>query len=494
MLKRFTLFFLLLLSSSFFFQLSAQELPPRPDKYTPVNDPTNTLTSEEIRTISDSLIAFEKRTTTQIVVVVVNQLNGYTVEDYANKLYNSWGIGQADGQNNGALLLVALVERKVRIEVGYGLEAKITDAAAANIISEKITPRFKENKYFDGIRDGVFAMVARAEGGNFNRTLLDAPVLEQFWIRALLAFLIFAFIFGREKDWASLVTHTIGALLLLGFTDMLFWEAMGFEPQNHSAAAIIGSFFAWGIWLPALGYLAASKSTGRYRPISPVSTIIYMGVAFSVYHIAGLAFLEAIGYTIFSAGFFALWAWNYAQLTDPKKLSPAPTASNTLATEAPADIATEVVTDAAKADNTKKPPVLLPPSSMSSEMSFYAFMLYIIATIIIYIPDALGLTFMSHPITHLLFAILIAMLITSALAAATPKKSTKKAAAKSTKKGKTYGSKHDNYSDYSDYKDYSDYSDSYSDSKSSYSDYSDSYSDSSWGGGSSGGGGASGSW
>jgi uncharacterized membrane protein YgcG len=484
MLRRFTLFFLLLLSSSFFFQLSAQELPPRPAKYTPVNVPTNTLTSEEIALISDSLIAFEKRTTTQIVVVVVNQLNGYTIEDYANKLYNAWGIGQGKDQNNGALLLVALVERKIRIEVGYGLEAKITDAAAANIIAEKITPSFKENKYFDGIRDGVFAMVARAEGGDFNRTLLNAPVLEQFWIRALLAVLIFALIFSREKDWASLATHTVGALLLLGCTDKLFWEAIGFEPQTHGAAAVIGSFFAFGFWLPALGYLAASKSTGRYRPISPVSTIIYMGVAFSVYHIAGLAFLEAIGYTIFSAGFFALWAWNYAKMTDPKKLSPA----------AEQPTLTKLAAAAAKADSSKTPSVLLPPSSMSSEMSFYAFLLYIIATIIIYIPDALGLTFMSHPITHLLFAILIAMLITSALAAATPKKSTKKAAAKSTKKGKTYGSKRDNYSDYSDYKDYSDYSDSYSDSKSSYSDYSDSYSDSSWGGGSSGGGGASGGW
>ena len=100
------------------------------------------------------LADLEAKTTTQLVVVTLRSLQGYDIADYGYQLGRHWGIGQK-GRNNGAMLVVAPAERKVRIEVGYGLEGMLTDAVTRLIIANAILPRFRTGDFSGGIERGV---------------------------------------------------------------------------------------------------------------------------------------------------------------------------------------------------------------------------------------------------------------------------------------------------------------------------------------------------
>ncbi|MBN6773255.1 TPM domain-containing protein [Pseudomonas granadensis] len=114
--------------------------------------------------LSQQLQAHEQATGEQVMVVTLPDLQGTTIEDFGVQLGRYWGIGQKD-KNNGALLIVARDERKLRIEVGYGLEDRLTDAQASVIIHQVITPAFKAGNFSKGISDGVAAMLV-VLGGN----------------------------------------------------------------------------------------------------------------------------------------------------------------------------------------------------------------------------------------------------------------------------------------------------------------------------------------
>lgn len=109
------------------------------------------------------LTAHEDATTNQVVVVTQDDLQGYTIEEFGYRLGREWGIGQNE-KNNGVLLLVAKSERKVRIEVGYGLEGMLTDAIASNIIHGIVLPEFRKGQFSDGIRAGARAIVQALAG------------------------------------------------------------------------------------------------------------------------------------------------------------------------------------------------------------------------------------------------------------------------------------------------------------------------------------------
>ncbi len=110
-----------------------------------------------------TLKAHEDKTTDQIVVLTVPSLEGDSVEQFATKVFETWKLGQK-GKDNGVLLLVSPKDRRLRIEVGYGLEGTLPDVAASRIIRNVITPRFKEGDYDRGIVEGVGAIVAQLEG------------------------------------------------------------------------------------------------------------------------------------------------------------------------------------------------------------------------------------------------------------------------------------------------------------------------------------------
>ncbi|RYD49663.1 MAG: TPM domain-containing protein [Sphingomonadales bacterium] len=107
--------------------------------------------------LAAKLASFEMRTKHQFVVVTVNSLGGHDIADYGLALGRWWGVGRKD-VNDGVLLIVAPVERKVRIEVGYGLEKALRDEEAAAILKDAVLPRFKERNMADGIlaaSDGI---------------------------------------------------------------------------------------------------------------------------------------------------------------------------------------------------------------------------------------------------------------------------------------------------------------------------------------------------
>jgi len=117
-------------------------------------DQANVISADARRTIESKLVDLETKSGIQLVVATVNSLEGQEIEPYANALFRKWQLGEKT-KNNGVLLLVAPKERRVRIEVGYGLEGTLTDALSKVIIVNAITPRFKAGDFSDGILRGV---------------------------------------------------------------------------------------------------------------------------------------------------------------------------------------------------------------------------------------------------------------------------------------------------------------------------------------------------
>lgn len=137
---------------------AVQAAPTYPDLTGRVVDNAELLDTSTETQLSNTLAAHEQATGEQVVVVTLPDLQGETIEDYGYQLGRHWGIGQKE-EDNGALLIVALDERKVRIEVGYGLEGRLTDAQSSTIINQVITPAFRDGNFSEGIVNGTQAMI-----------------------------------------------------------------------------------------------------------------------------------------------------------------------------------------------------------------------------------------------------------------------------------------------------------------------------------------------
>ncbi|KQQ30684.1 hypothetical protein ASF53_18080 [Methylobacterium sp. Leaf123] len=161
-----------------------------------VVDAAGILSPETRARIDGKIKAHEDKTGDQLVVATVPSLQDRTVEDFANRLARAWGIGQKK-TNNGVLLLVAPKERKVRIEVGYGLEGALTDALSKTIITTAITPRFRQGDFSGGVEAGVDAILPIL-AGDADEWQRRAPVREDtvdpvtviFWIIVIIALVI----------------------------------------------------------------------------------------------------------------------------------------------------------------------------------------------------------------------------------------------------------------------------------------------------------------
>ena len=136
---------------------------PAPSRYR-VNDFAGALKTETKERLESKLRTFEKETTTQIVVAIFPSLEDESLEDFVNRIFIAWKIGKKNN-NNGVLLAVFINERKVRIEVGYGLEGTLTDAISSRIIRNELAPEFKAGNYDAGVEKTVDAItkVVRSE-------------------------------------------------------------------------------------------------------------------------------------------------------------------------------------------------------------------------------------------------------------------------------------------------------------------------------------------
>ncbi|MGE3976353.1 MAG: YgcG family protein [Nitrospira sp.] len=142
------------------FLAHALDVPPLTGQ---IVDLAHVLPSSTVESLTAKLAAHESQSSNQVAVLIVPSLEGESLEEFSHRVATTWKLGQK-GTDNGALLLVAIKERKVRIEVGYGLEGVLTDARSAQIIRNEIVPRFRAGDIPGGVTGGINAIIKTIEG------------------------------------------------------------------------------------------------------------------------------------------------------------------------------------------------------------------------------------------------------------------------------------------------------------------------------------------
>lgn len=138
-----------------------QDLPAKPNKL--VNDYTGTLSTEQQQQLEQKLVAFNDSTSTQIAIAIIKSAGDYDINEYALELGRKWGVGKS-GKNNGIMMVVALGDRKISIQTGYGLEGVLPDVYAKRIIENEIKPHFKAGDYYKGLDAGTTAIIGYTKG------------------------------------------------------------------------------------------------------------------------------------------------------------------------------------------------------------------------------------------------------------------------------------------------------------------------------------------
>ncbi|BHH84655.1 hypothetical protein LA52FAK_29440 [Desulforhopalus sp. 52FAK] len=173
-----------------------------------VTDKARMLNSATVSQLEQVLTVFEQEESTQIAVLTIGSLQGANLESFSLKVVENWQLGSED-LDNGALLLIVRDDRKIRIEVGYGLEGSLTDLTAGRIIRNTITPQFKNGNFDQGVIDGVSAMIAAVRGEYIG----ESPQKKQGKQEEVTGYIIFISfllfnlgkIFGRNKVLGGLV-------------------------------------------------------------------------------------------------------------------------------------------------------------------------------------------------------------------------------------------------------------------------------------------------
>ncbi len=193
-----------------------------------VNDYAGMLAPATVRQLETVLADLEASDSTQIVVLTITSLDGDSLEDFSLRVVEQWQIGR-QGMDNGALLLVARDDRKLRIEVGYGLEGSLTDLVAGQIIRNVITPQFRLGNFDQGVIDGVGAMIAAVRGefqASPDGQRRQGPGEDPGGLITIMLFLFFILgsMFRRNKPLAAVaggLAAPLIALLLFGITGLL---------------------------------------------------------------------------------------------------------------------------------------------------------------------------------------------------------------------------------------------------------------------------------
>lgn len=175
-----------------------------------VTDQAQVLSVEQKQTLTDSIAAYEQQTSNEIAVLILKSLNGVPIENIAVETFNTNGIGKK-GKDNGVLLVVALEDKKARIEVGYGLEGDLTDLESSIILRESIFPYFKEGKYSEGIFSGVSA-IEQAIGTEITNTTTSSsgeidPALKGLFI---ILWVLIGIMSSTRSIWLGGVVAGIG--------------------------------------------------------------------------------------------------------------------------------------------------------------------------------------------------------------------------------------------------------------------------------------------
>ncbi|MFC0633235.1 TPM domain-containing protein [Brevundimonas balnearis] len=229
---------------------AAQDFPPLSGR---VVDEAGLISPETQAELEARLARLEAETSDQLVVVTLRGLEGYEIEDYGYRLGRAWGVGQSE-TNNGVLLIVAPAERRVRIEVGYGLEPILTDAWSALVIHDEILPRFRTGGYEAGIEAGVTAIEGqlRADPAEAaaRAAAVEAPGAEAPAGPAIIIALVFLFLFlglisgglrGRRRRPSG-----VGTVVLWTVLDALASSGRGGRGGGFGGGSFGGGGFSGG--------------------------------------------------------------------------------------------------------------------------------------------------------------------------------------------------------------------------------------------------------
>jgi uncharacterized protein len=222
-----------------------------------VNDYAGMISPSMRSQLEEELRAFEQSDSTQIVILTIPFLDGENLEEFSIKVAEAWKIGQ-QGKDNGVLFTVSEKERKIRIEVGRGLEGKLTDLMAGRIVDQVIKPRFKQSDYDGGFITGVSALIDatrgefKAEQRPFQRRQKGLPPFLTF----LLFFGIFVLILGS-------LSRILGGIAgALGLPAIVY---LGVLPLGLLAIILLGLIgLGAGLFLPRL-FTSGGSRRGGYK-------------------------------------------------------------------------------------------------------------------------------------------------------------------------------------------------------------------------------------
>ncbi len=234
----------LLLTSSFLGALSlgapalAYTSPGSPTGY--VSDFAQVLSSDTRNSLEVDLTAFAATTSNEIAVAIVPSMDGDYVENYAVKLFEEWKIGKED-RDNGVLLLLAIEEREMRIEVGYGLEGALPDSVAKRILDNEMTPLLKSGDYDGAVTAGVRSIIAATKGEyvgtDSQGTNIPIEDISGFLIFLLIAIQwLFAMLARSKSWWAGGIVGLVAGIGIAAY----FALAFAFAATLAGALALFG--------------------------------------------------------------------------------------------------------------------------------------------------------------------------------------------------------------------------------------------------------------
>jgi uncharacterized protein len=207
-----------------------------------VNDDAAILSASTKRQLEAALTDLEQNDSTQIVVLTIPSLKGDSLEDFSIRVAESWKIGQKN-LDNGAILLIVKNDRKIRIEVGYGLEGRLTDLLSGRIIRNVIAPRFRSGQFEQGISDGVAAMIGAVRGEFSAEDIAKTPRQKQHGVPlpAIIALLFLINVLGRVSRYLGAAAGGV----LVPIAGALFfgpgWFLLGLLPLGIIGGIVIST-------------------------------------------------------------------------------------------------------------------------------------------------------------------------------------------------------------------------------------------------------------
>jgi uncharacterized protein len=213
-----------------------------------VTDLTSTLSSPQINTLEAELSSFEADKGSQVVILIISTTDPETIESYGIRVAEEWQIGRS-GVDDGVLLLIAKDDRKVRIEVGYGLEGAIPDAYTKRIIENIIIPNFRQGQFYSGIENGVGAIMGLIEGEELPEVTQEPPSTM-----------------GMKNESLFMTLIIVGVIILSilkAFIKKSKYKWVAVSVASVLAGFIFGSLIFGGIGFAISSFILFSSSSGR---------------------------------------------------------------------------------------------------------------------------------------------------------------------------------------------------------------------------------------